>query len=85
MFNDVKSLYEIIDTMSKTTYNSERLNITNIVSISTLSLKTYLANYYPNVINQKERLITNTIKSDLNSKLGELTINGKIGKLIYKT
>ena len=45
--NDVKALYEIIDIMSKTTYNLERLNITNVVSISSLALKTFLTNYYP--------------------------------------
>lgn len=46
LHNDVKSLYEIIDAFSKEVYFSERLNITKVISMSSLALKTYLSNYY---------------------------------------
>jgi hypothetical protein len=59
--NDVKALYEIIDIMSKTTYKLERLNITNVVSISSLALKTYLTNYYP--INKQIQISKDKIES----------------------
>src|SRR5260221_8888125 len=46
MFNDVKSLYQIIDKFSKETYELERINITKVISISSLALKVFLSNYY---------------------------------------
>jgi len=41
LYNDVKSLYEIIDIFSKEIYERERINITRIISISGLALKIY--------------------------------------------
>ena len=46
LHNDVKSLYEIIDKFSKEVYDLERINVTNNISISSLSLNTFLTNYY---------------------------------------
>lgn len=40
----LKHYMKYIDKMSKTTYELERINITSVVSISSLALKTYLAN-----------------------------------------
>jgi hypothetical protein len=46
LYNDIKSLFEIIEKFSKDVYEVESINITNIVSISSLALKTFLTNYY---------------------------------------
>jgi len=44
--SDVESLYKIIDKWSKEIYEMERINITDVVSISNLALKIFLTNYY---------------------------------------
>ena len=36
--------------MSKLTYDVERINITKVVSMSSLALKSYLTNYYPSAL-----------------------------------
>ena len=64
IYNDVKALYEIIDKVSKTYYNNERINITKVISISSLALKTYLANYYPAPTIKKEGVNINLSKSN---------------------
>jgi DNA polymerase type B, organellar and viral len=46
LHNDVKSLYEIIDKFGNEFYNIEKINITNVISISSLALNTFLTNYY---------------------------------------
>jgi hypothetical protein len=46
LYNDIKSLYEILEKFSKDVYNVERINISDVVSISSLALKTFLTNYY---------------------------------------
>ena len=46
LHNDVKALYQIIDNFSKEVYSLERINITKVISISSLALKTFLTNYY---------------------------------------
>jgi hypothetical protein len=46
LYNDIKSLFEIIENFSKDVYDVERINITKIISISSLALKTFLTNYY---------------------------------------
>lgn len=43
--------------MSKTTYANERFNITRVVSASSLSLKIYLANYYPLALEKAKNLV----------------------------
>ena len=48
--NDVNALYEIISKFSKEFYELESIDITKSVSISSLALKIFLANYY----NQKK-------------------------------
>jgi hypothetical protein len=44
--SDVESLYKVIDKWSKEIYEMEHLNITDVVSISSLALKIFLTNYY---------------------------------------
>ena len=46
MKNDIVSLYQIIDKFSKEMYDLENLNITSVSSLSSITLKTYLTNYY---------------------------------------
>jgi len=46
IFNDVKSLYEIIEIFNKEIYNLESYNITDVISISSLALNIFLTNYY---------------------------------------
>jgi hypothetical protein len=46
IFNDVKSLYEIIEIFNKEIYNLENYNITDVISISSLALNIFLTNYY---------------------------------------
>jgi hypothetical protein len=46
LYNDIKSLYEVIDKFSKEIYSIERYNITDAVTISSLSLNIFLTNYY---------------------------------------
>jgi len=46
MKNDIVALYEIIDIFSKNMFELENLNITSVSTISSLSLKSFLSNYY---------------------------------------
>jgi hypothetical protein len=46
IYNDVKSLYEILEKFSKDVYDVESINMSDVVSISSLALKTFLTNYY---------------------------------------
>jgi hypothetical protein len=46
IYNDIKSLYEIIEKFSKDVYDVESINISDVVSISSLTLKIFLTNYY---------------------------------------
>lgn len=46
LYNDIKSLYEIIDKFGNEFYNIEKINITNVISISSLALNTFVSNYY---------------------------------------
>lgn len=46
LHNDVEALYQILLKYSKEFYDLESLNITKSISISSLALKTFLANYY---------------------------------------
>ena len=56
LLNDVKYLYEIIDKISNLNYDLERINITKVISISSLALNTYLSNYYPLPVIDKKKL-----------------------------
>jgi hypothetical protein len=44
--NDVQSLYEITQNFGKKIYELEKINITDVVSISSLALNIFLTNYY---------------------------------------
>jgi hypothetical protein len=46
MNNDIIALYKILDIFSQEMYDLENLNITDVSSISSTALKTYLSNYY---------------------------------------
>jgi DNA polymerase type B, organellar and viral len=46
MKNDIVSLYQIIDIFSQEMYELENLNITSVSTLSSITLKTYLTNYY---------------------------------------
>nr|QWO71410.1 DNA polymerase [Termitomyces sp. T123] len=46
MRNDIVALYQIIDIFSNEIYELENLNITNISTLSSLALNTFLTNYY---------------------------------------
>ena len=46
IFNDAKALFEIIEKFSKEVFDSERINITDNISISSLAFKAFLTNYY---------------------------------------
>jgi hypothetical protein len=46
IYNDIKSLYDIIEKFSKDVYDVESINISDVVSISSLTLKIFLTNYY---------------------------------------
>ena len=46
MKNDIVALYQIIDKFSETIFELENLNITSVSTLSSISLKTYLSNYY---------------------------------------
>nr|BAM29335.1 dpoB [Lentinula edodes] len=46
MKNDIVSLYQIIDKFSKEMFDLENLNITSVSTLSSITLKTYLTNYY---------------------------------------
>jgi hypothetical protein len=46
MKNDIIALYEIIDIFSQEVYDLENINITNVSSISSIALKSFLTNYY---------------------------------------
>jgi hypothetical protein len=46
MKNDIIALYEIIDIFSNEMFDLENLNITDVSSISSTALKTFLSNYY---------------------------------------
>jgi DNA polymerase type B, organellar and viral len=62
IFNDLKSLYEIIDKFGKEMFSNERINITDTTSISSLALNTFLTNYY----NKKETPINIPKKKQYN-------------------
>jgi len=44
--NDVTSLYKILNKFSTDFYKLEEIDITKSITISSLALKTFLANYY---------------------------------------
>lgn len=46
MKNDIVSLYQIIDIFSQEMFESENINITSVSTISSITLKTYLTNFY---------------------------------------
>jgi hypothetical protein len=46
MKNDIVALYQIIDNFSQEMYELENLNITSVSTLSSITLKTYLTNYY---------------------------------------
>lgn len=46
MKNDIVSLYQILDIFSQEMYNLENINITSVSTLSSITLKTYLSNYY---------------------------------------
>jgi hypothetical protein len=46
MKNDIVGLYEIIDKFSEVMYELENLNITSVSTLSSISLKIFLSNYY---------------------------------------
>jgi hypothetical protein len=46
LYNDLKSLYEIIDKFSNEIYDIERYDITESVTLSSLSFNIFLTNYY---------------------------------------
>lgn len=46
IYNDVRGLYECLLVMGNETFRSERVNITDISTASSLALTIYLSNYY---------------------------------------
>jgi hypothetical protein len=83
MFNDVKSLYEIIDLISKATYKTERINITKAVSISSLALRIYLTNYM-NVDNLVIENISNNNYTHDKSNIIKSQVSYNLDKPKYK-
>jgi hypothetical protein len=51
MKNDIIALYEIINIFSQEVFDLENINITNVSSISSIALKSFLTNYYDKKLN----------------------------------
>lgn len=49
MMNDVVALYQLLDIFSEELYDLENLNITDVSSISSAALKSYLSHYYNDI------------------------------------
>lgn len=48
MKNDIVALYQIVDRFSQDIFELENINITSVSTLSSLSLKTFLTNYFYN-------------------------------------